>query len=118
MLDWLIDPDDDPEEELYEKAESCAEDEIGEFIESSYEDLDFLEILVEFIFNLCGVQLPLDADKISMFIYENSYEGQVVDELRNNHDDIYDSLIEYIADRLRDRYDDYDPDEKYERWNY
>lgn len=113
MVDWDWLPDEDPEEGLYEEAESYVEDEIGEFIESSYEDLDFLEILVEFIFNLCGVQLPLDADKISMFIYENSYEEKVVDEIYNNHDDIYDNLIEYIADRLRDRYDDYDPDDEY-----
>ena len=113
LVDWDWLPDEDPEEGLYEEAESCVEDEIGEFIESSYEDLDFLEILVEYIFKLCGVQLPLDADEIATFIYENSYEENVVDELYNNHDDIYDNLIEYIADRLRDRYDDYEPDDEY-----
>lgn len=65
MVDWDWLPDEDPEEGLYEEAESRVEDEIGEFIESSYEDLDFLEILVEYIFKLCGVQLPLDADEIA-----------------------------------------------------
>lgn len=113
LVDWDWLPDEDPEESLYEKAEEQVEDEIGEFIESSYEDLDFLEILVEYIFKLCEVQLPLDADEIATFIYENSYEENVVDELHNNHDDIYDNLIEYIADRLRDRYDDYEPDDEY-----
>lgn len=111
MVDWDWLPDEDPEEGLYEQAESHVEDEICEFIESSYENYDFLEILVEFIFDLCGVQLPLDADVISTFIYENSYEEKIVDEIYNNHDDIYDNLIEYIADRLRERYDDYEPDD-------
>lgn len=113
MVDWDWLPDENPEEGLYEEAESRVEDEICEFIESSYEDLDFLEILVEYIFKLCGVQLPLDADIISMYIYENSYEEQIVDELYNNHDDIYANLVEYIADRLRDHYDDYEPDDEY-----
>lgn len=107
--DWL--PDEDSEEGLYEEAETRVEDEICEFIESSYKDLDFLEILVEYIFELCGVQLPLDADIISTFIYENSYEEKVVDEIYNNHDDIYDNLIEYIADGLREYYDDCEPDD-------
>lgn len=110
-LNWL--PNEDPEESLYEEAESRTKDEICEFIESSYKNYDFLEILVEFIFNLCGVQLPLDADEIAAFIYENSYEEQIVDELYNNHDDIYNNLVEYIADRLRDHYDDYEPDDEY-----
>lgn len=111
MLDWLIDPDDDPETEFWEYCEGVAADYVIEFLENKYDDDADLEEVMMMVFNHRGVQLPLRAEEITDYCYRQYDEQKLVWEIQEDCPDVYDNLMDYVMDRVRDR-------EAYERCDY
>lgn len=115
MLDWLIDPDDDPETEFWEYCEGVADEYVIDFIENKFDDDADLEEIVMMVFNHRGVQLPLRAEEITDYCYRQYNEQQLVREIKKYCPDVYDNLMDYVMDRVRDReaLDCYDEDDRY-----
>lgn len=111
MLDSLIDPDDDPETELWEHCESVASQYIIEYIENLYDDDQDLEDILMMVFERRGIQLPLRVEEITDYCYYEYDEQDLVFQIESDCPNVYNNFMDYVMSRVTSYYDDYDYDD-------